>query len=122
MNFDRIVNKVTEMIYEREPSLLERFGEKGKEKCREDNHHHMKHLQSAYELNQAAFFTDYAFWLNGILTKHGMKTQHLIDNFELIHTVLRVEKGEDEQQAEAFTLYLSAAIAVLKGEPVKGEV
>jgi hypothetical protein len=120
VNFDGIVNQVSEMIYEREPSLLERFGEKGKEKCREDNHHHMKHLQSAYELKQ--FFKDYAVWLEGILTKHGMKTQHLIDNFKLIQTVLREEKGEHEQQAEAFTLYLSEAIAVLKGEPVKGEV
>nr|WP_251025901.1 hypothetical protein [Bacillus sp. ISL-47] len=110
------------MIYEREPSLLERFGEKGKEKCGEDNHHHMKHLQSAFELNQSAFFTDYAVWLDGILTKHGMKTQHLIDNFELIQTVLREERGEDEQQADMFTLYLSEAIAVLKGEREKGEV
>jgi hypothetical protein len=122
VNFDGIVNQVSEMIYEREPSLLERFGEKGKEKCREDNHHHMKHLQSAYELKQSVFFKDYALWLEGILTKHGMKTQHLIDNFKLIQTVLREEKGEHEQQAEAFTLYLSEAIAVLKGEPVKGEV
>ncbi|MCM3391058.1 hypothetical protein [Cytobacillus oceanisediminis] len=55
MSFEKIVNHVTEKIYEREPFLLERFGEQGKEKCREDNHHHMKHLETAYELNQSAF-------------------------------------------------------------------
>lgn len=31
MNFEKIVNHVTEKIYEREPFLLERFGEQGKE-------------------------------------------------------------------------------------------
>ncbi|MBG9444390.1 hypothetical protein ABE67_08705 [Cytobacillus firmus] len=119
MNHDRVVNSVTEKIYEREPSLLERFGEQGKEKCREDNHHHMKHLETAYELDQSSFFNDYAVWLNGILTRHGMKTRHLIDNFEIIQAVLAEEKGSAEK-AERFHLYLAEAIAVLKGEPAEG--
>ncbi|PAE24939.1 MULTISPECIES: hypothetical protein [Bacillaceae] len=121
MNHDKIVNSVTEKIYEREPSLLERFGEQGKEKCREDNHHHMKHLVTAYELDKSAFFTDYAVWLEGILTKHGMKTQHLIDNFEIIQAVLAEDKDSAEK-TEKFQLYLGEAIAVLKGEPLKGGV
>lgn len=119
MNFEKIVNRVTEEIYEREPFLLERFGEQGKEKCREDNHHHMKHLETAYELNQSAFFTDYAVWLDGILKKHGMNTRHLIDNFEIIQAVLAEDKDSPEK-AERFHLYLAEAIAVLKGEPAKG--
>ncbi|KKI88908.1 hypothetical protein WQ54_28720 [Bacillus sp. SA1-12] len=121
MNFEEIVIKVTEEIYERNPSLLERFGVKGKEKCLEDNYHHMKHLQTAYELNQSSFFIDYAVWLDGILTKHGMKTQHLIDNFDIIRIVLAKDKGIAEQE-ERFNVYLADAIAVLKGEPVNGEV
>ncbi|RBP92991.1 hypothetical protein DFO70_106121 [Cytobacillus firmus] len=121
MNFEKIVNRVTEVIYEREPFLLERFGEQGKEKCREDNHHHMKHLETAYELNQSAFFTDYAVWLAGILNKHGMKTQHLIDNFEIIQAVL-ADDTDTAEKTEKFNLYLAESIAVLKGEPVKGGV
>ncbi|MDM5227115.1 hypothetical protein QUF73_12950 [Cytobacillus sp. NJ13] len=121
MNFEKVVHRVTEAIYEREPSLLDRFGEQGKEKCREDNHHHMKHLETAYELNQSAFFTDYAVWLDGILNKHGMKTRHLIGNFEIIQAVLAEDKDSPEK-AERFHLYLAEAIAVLKGELAKGGV
>lgn len=119
MSYEKIVNRVTEKIYELEPSLLERFGEKGKEKCREDNHHHMKHLETAYELDQPAFFIDYAVWLEGILTKHGMKSQHLIDNFEIIQAVL-AESKESDEKAGKFHLYLAEAITVLKGEHLKG--
>ncbi|SFB21873.1 MULTISPECIES: hypothetical protein [unclassified Bacillus (in: firmicutes)] len=118
--FNSIVDKVTEMIYEREPSLLERYGERGKEKCREDNHHHMKHLQTAFELDNQTFFTDYAIWLDGILTKHGMTSKLLIDNFNFILDVL--DENEDSltpQQKQSYTTYLTAAIGVLEGKSVK---
>jgi hypothetical protein len=48
VNVDEIVNQVTERIYELEPTLLERFGDKGKAKCREDNHHSLKEELSTY--------------------------------------------------------------------------
>ncbi|WP_424237884.1 hypothetical protein [Bhargavaea ginsengi] len=118
MNVNEIVDQVTEKIYELEPALLERFGEQGKAKCREDNHHHMKHLQTAYELNETKVFTDYAVWLNGILTSHGMKTKHLTDNFEIIRSLLVEDSSE---QAECYRLSLSKAIETL-GENVGTEV
>ncbi|MFC7365993.1 MULTISPECIES: hypothetical protein [Bhargavaea] len=111
MNVDMIVNQVTEKIYELEPALLERFGEPGKAKCREDNHHHMRHLQTAYNLNETKVFTDYAVWLDGILTKHGMNTKHLIDNFEIIRSLLEEETSE---QAKTYRQYLTTAISTLK--------
>lgn len=119
MNIDQIVDQVTEKIYEREPALLERFGEQGKAKCREDNHHHMKHLQTAYELNETKVFTDYAIWLNGILTRHGMKTKHLTDNFEVIRSLLVEDKSE---QAESYRLFLSNAVQTLEEDPRTEEV
>lgn len=118
MNVDEIVNQVTDRIYELEPALLERFGEQGKAKCREDNHHHMKHLQTAYELNETKVFTDYAVWLNGILTRHGMNAQHLIDNFDIIRSLLAEDQSE---QAASYRQALSKAIETLK-EDGTGEV
>lgn len=110
---DQIVNDVTERIYQKEPSLLERFGEKGKEKCKEDNHHHLKHLKTAYELKNIQIFTDYALWLNGILVKHGMKTQHLVDNFLIIKEVLLRADKENEEAVTVYLSYLDAAVASL---------
>lgn len=117
--FNSIVDRVTEMIYKREPSLLDRFGERGKEKCREDNHHHMKHLQTAYELNNEAFFTDYAIWLDGILTKHGMTSQLLIDNFIILIDAVEETNDFSTQQKQCYTNYLTSAIGVLEGKSVK---
>lgn len=119
MNADEIVDQVTEKIYRLEPALLERFGEQGKAKCREDNHHHLKHLQTAYELNETKVFTDYTVWLNGILTRHGMKTKHLINNFEITRSLLAEDNSE---QAKSYRQSLIRAIEVLKGESETEEV
>lgn len=120
MNIEELADRATKKIYEAEPSLLIRFGERGKEKCLEDNHHHLKQLQTAYELNESSFFIEYALWLNGILTRHGMKTKHLIDNFEIIRELLAT--GRETEQTSRMDHYLTRAITVLKGESAKGEV
>ncbi|MCA0989498.1 hypothetical protein [Guptibacillus algicola] len=79
---DHIVARVVEGIYQDMPELLEKFGERGRTKCREDNYHHIKHLDSACKLESDEFFIDYALWLNNLLTTRGMQTKHVVDNFE----------------------------------------
>ncbi|KIL72882.1 hypothetical protein [Bacillus badius] len=106
-----LAEKATDEIYKREPALLVRFGEEGKAKCLEDNYHHMKQLETALLLNNQQFFIDYALWLNGILTKHGMSTRHLIDNFVIIQQLL-MESGEQEN--EKGWSYLQEAILALQ--------
>ncbi|MEK4027115.1 MULTISPECIES: hypothetical protein [Bacillaceae] len=106
-----LAEKATAEIYKREPALLSRFGEEGKAKCLEDNNHHIKQLESALLLDNEQFFIDYALWLNGILTKHGMSTRHLIDNFTIIQQLL-IENGEQENEKGLF--YLSEAIFALQ--------
>ncbi|PPA69452.1 hypothetical protein [Jeotgalibacillus proteolyticus] len=119
-SFEHEAKLATDLIYEREPSLMERFGEKGKRKCYEDNIHHFKQLQSAYALQQAAFFTDYALWLNGILSKHGMNEQHLIDNFQIIHQVINETDTLDADTVKTYEVYLNEAIGALQSQAVKG--
>ncbi|KKK37155.1 hypothetical protein WQ57_15640 [Mesobacillus campisalis] len=78
---NEIIDEVTQGIYQDFPVLLEKFGERGVEKCREDNGHHLKHLETALFLGNPQSFIDYAHWLDGILTSRGMATEHLVDNF-----------------------------------------
>ncbi|KMY52773.1 hypothetical protein AC623_01195 [Bacillus sp. FJAT-27231] len=106
-----LAEKATAEIYKREPALLSRFGEKGKAKCLEDNEHHIKQLETALLLDNKQFFIDYAIWLNGILTKHGMNSQHLIDNFTIIQQLL-MKNGEEEN--ERGLLYLDEAVLALQ--------
>lgn len=91
---EEIIGKVVAGIYTDSPELHEKFGDRGKEKCREDNHHHFKQLQAAEKLGNEQAFIDYAHWLNGILTSRGIKTEHLTDNFESIIAVLKEYEAE----------------------------
>lgn len=98
--YQHIIDEVTEGIFRDYPSLLEKFGEQGREKCREDNEHHIKHLQTASVMEDEQFFIDYAHWLNGILTSRGMKTDHLIDNFERLHKAFNSTNEENKGYIE----------------------
>ncbi|WP_409296723.1 hypothetical protein V1498_02405 [Peribacillus sp. SCS-26] len=111
-----LAGQVTDKMYEKEPGLLDKFGEQGKKKCREDNHHHFKHLRSTYELDNSKFFTDYAVWLNGILVRHGMETRHLIENFDLISEVLQSPQYSGDKEALAYLGYLSGACEILRSK------
>jgi hypothetical protein len=117
-NINVMVERVTEKIYENDPTLMERYGDKGKTKCIEDNHHHFKHLETAFELDNAEFFADYALWLNGILQKFGISTEHLMDNFSIIIDLLNEYKNETNPKVEIYIDYLNRANDIL-GEKAK---
>ncbi|ANX10632.1 hypothetical protein ABE41_001135 [Fictibacillus arsenicus] len=112
-NINAMVERVTEKIYENDPLLMDRYGDKGRAKCIEDNHHHFKHLETAYELDNEEFFTDYALWLDGILTKFGMSTELLMDNFSLIIDVLNEQDVKDTPRIETYIDYLNKANNIL---------
>ncbi|MEH7443921.1 hypothetical protein V7201_16530 [Bacillus sp. JJ1122] len=95
---NEIIDEVTKGIYRDYPVLLEKYGEQGRKKCREDNEHHIKHLQTALSMGDDQFFIDYAHWLNGILTSRGMKTDHLVDNFERLQSAFRNYPDENSSK------------------------
>ncbi|WP_270182839.1 hypothetical protein [Alkalihalobacillus sp. CinArs1] len=94
---DQVVERVVEGIYKDMPELLEKFGERGRSKCIEDNYHHMKHLESARNLDADEFFIDYALWLNNLLTTRGMETKHVIDNFERLEREISKTTFENKE-------------------------
>ncbi|MFC4736148.1 hypothetical protein ACFO4L_06055 [Bacillus daqingensis] len=110
---DIIIDRVTKRMYEADPELLEKYGERGVEKCREDNHHHLKQLSAAFTVNSEAMFVDYAHWLNGILTRHGMSTKHLTDNFLFLEDAMQDDTSE---RTASYCRYLQAARTSLTSE------
>ncbi|MFE1246161.1 hypothetical protein ACFW35_18840 [Fictibacillus sp. NPDC058756] len=112
-NINTMVERVTEKIYENDPSLMDRYGDKGRAKCIEDNHHHFKHLETAYELDNEEFFSDYALWLDGILQKFGMSTELLMDNFSIIIDVINEQDEKDTLRIKAYIDYLNKANNIL---------
>jgi hypothetical protein len=109
---EEIIDEVTDGIFKDYPVLLEKYGERGRQKCREDNEHHIKHLQTAETLEDHQFFIDYAHWLNGILTSRGMKTEHLVDNFKRLQDAFR----SSEKQFDGFIQMLGSAIDSLRAD------
>ncbi|MCM3573997.1 MULTISPECIES: hypothetical protein [Mesobacillus] len=109
-----IIEEVTDGIYRDNPILLGKFGESGRQKCKEDNGHHIKYLQTAANMDEEKYFIDYAQWLNGILTSRGMKTEHLIDNFKRL--IIAFEKSSDDKHSRVFINMLESAIDSLSGE------
>jgi hypothetical protein len=65
-----------------------RFGERGRRYALEDQRHHLKHLIMALNLNRPEVLTEYAKWLQVVLTSRGMCTRHLADNFILLGDLL----------------------------------
>ena len=92
---EQVIGQVVVGIYEAYPEILERFGEAGRMRCLEDNHHHFDHLETATKLGDPAVFTNYAVWLTNLLTQRGMNKQHVIDNFQRIHHALEGTKDPD---------------------------
>jgi hypothetical protein len=112
-NINAMVERVTEKIYENDPTLIDRYGDKGRAKCIEDNHHHFKHLETAYELDNSTFFTDYAVWLDGILQKFGMSTELLKQNFSYIIEVLEELQTSENPRVVTYVDYLNQANNIL---------
>ncbi|AKG03963.1 hypothetical protein AAV35_003610 [Salimicrobium jeotgali] len=108
-----ITDKVTKEFYIRYPWLEEKFGEKGKKHTREDNDHHLNHLELSYKRKDESFFSDYTVWLNDVLVSRGVGTKLIIENYEMIGRYLQeVDMHGDER--DYYIRLLESSIAHLK--------
>ena len=114
--YKRVIDEAVEKLYERYPELDEKFGESGRKKCYEDNIHHFNYLESAADVGESKVFSDYALWLNSVLVSRGMKSDHLIDNFNCIMESL---EEADVEKGKAFKLYLKQAIESIQTQDHK---
>lgn len=62
----------TNAIYARYAKELERFGERGRQTCRQDMLYHLDYLQGALIGDDPGVFTQYALWLKDVLNSRGV--------------------------------------------------
>ncbi|RWZ54926.1 hypothetical protein EQV77_12425 [Halobacillus fulvus] len=110
---DSLVHKVVEEIYADHPFLWEKFGQNGVDRTEEDNYHHLDHLESAYEMQSAAFFLDYTEWLNNVLTSRNVGTDLIVDNFQRLIRLLSEADIENEKERLVYIDYLKQATSYL---------
>ncbi|MFG6116967.1 hypothetical protein ACGTN9_17585 [Halobacillus sp. MO56] len=109
----KLVELVVDDIYQAYPELIERFGESGRLRTLEDNHHHLDHLDTAFQMGNSTFFLDYTNWLNTVLTSRGVGTQLIIDNYERLLKWMEKVSFEQSEEREAYRDYLHAGIKEL---------
>lgn len=81
---EAVAGAVTEALYAESPALLERHGERGREKCLQDMRHNIDHLIPAVELEDGAMFARYVEWLDALLRARRVETRHVARCLELL--------------------------------------
>ena len=76
--------EVTTALYAESPGLLERHGERGREKCHQDMRYNIDHLIPAVDLGDGAMFARYVEWLDGLLRARNVATRDVIRCLELL--------------------------------------
>jgi len=117
---EQIVDEVVWQIYDAYPWLTERFGDNGRFRTAEDNFHHLNHLETAFQMDDLRFFTDYTEWLNDVLTSRNVGTELIVDNFERLASILPGKL--DEARETAYMHYLQQALVTLQQLSRRGGV
>lgn len=68
---------VTHEIYAKYGKLLARYGERGRQVCRQDVLHHLSYLGCAMTQQNPAPFVQYVLWLKDVLGARGVPVAHL---------------------------------------------
>jgi len=76
--------EVTSALYAESPELLERHGERGREKCHQDMRYNIDHLIPAVDLGDGAMFARYVEWLDGLLRARNVATRDVIRCLKLL--------------------------------------
>jgi len=111
--FDKesIARAVTQRLYDELPDILEKHGERGRQKCLQDMHYNIEHLIPAVDLENPEMFAQYARWLDSMLGSRGVSTRDVKRCFELVGDEVRTRYDADE--SAIITSVLEAGIAAV---------
>jgi hypothetical protein len=112
--FDReaIARAVTRRQYDEDPSLLDRHGERGREKTLQDMGHNIDQLVPAVDLGDPEMFAQYTRWLDSVLLSRGVATKYIKRCYELV--IDEVRERYDPAEADAITTIINAGIAAVE--------
>ena len=102
---------ITEAMYRDDPSLVLRFGEAGRAKCRQDMHYSLEHLAPAVALDDPSLFSRYVRWLKDMLGARGVGSDDVRRSLEATERVVRERLPSD--QAARVLPSIRAGLAVL---------
>ena len=111
---DALAQETTDALYGERPQLLERYGETGRQKCREDLRYNLEHLAPALALGEPALFEGYLRWLAGLLAARGIPTEEIARS--LVLTADAIARRFPADEAEAARATLATGLRVLDAD------
>ena len=73
---------ITTLHFEKHPSLEEKYGATGRQKCTEDAQYHLSYLEQAVKSESKTIFTNYLTWVQSMLQSRNIPMQDLMDNLD----------------------------------------
>ena len=110
---ETIARSVTGLLYAEMPWLLDKYGDRGRDKCLQDMRYNLEHLIPAVELEAPDMFARYAAWCDGVLRARGVPTAELVRSLEIMRADVAVRLPADQGQAVAVSL--DAGLQALRG-------
>lgn len=112
---EAIATRVTARQFDADPSLVSRFGERGRQKCTADARRHLSYLSSAVSAGSDALFADYVGWAKILLARLGLSDADLARNLVLLRNAVQETLGE--QMGDAATRIIDAGLRDLPAMP-----
>lgn len=84
-----LADEIVERHHRRHPELDKRYGERGRQKCREDASYHLRYLVQSLTSSKPALFRQYVSWAKVMLAGRGISARDLADNLQATVEVLR---------------------------------
>jgi MerR family transcriptional regulator, light-induced transcriptional regulator len=101
--------------YSRRPTLLAKYGERGRAAYLQDTQFHLSYLADAISFGRPSIFTDYLGWVVEVLLARGVATEDLVENLKCVREVL-AETLSGDQLAKVLEL-LDRALAEVAVAP-----
>lgn len=110
-----LANQITEQQYAMRPELALRYGEAGREKCRQDAAYHLAYLSQAIRCARPRLFADYVAWAKVMLAGRGVPPEDLALNLECLRQA--IEQNLSAEATAVASGYIEAALDQLPRSP-----
>ena len=81
---EAIAVTVTKALYDESPELIDKHGERGRQKTLQDMRYNVEHLTPAVDLGDADMFAKYVRWLDDLLRARGVDTKYTRRCLEMV--------------------------------------
>lgn len=116
-NKQTLAQTMTDLHFQSHPKLVEKYGEKGKEKCYQDAIYHINYLSQAIRIDSQKIFNSYLDWTRTMLKERGMGENDLMDNMRFLKKAIHQNISGDD--ASELVAYIDRGLASLRDKEVK---